>query len=278
MLVRERFFGEEATSNKGSQRFHGLAEHELVQEFDCWAADGRGEDLEANHLQIAQHTLELMQLKPHYQVLDLSCGSGWATCLLATRVPAGKAVGADISGEMIRLARKRSEGIQNAEFVQCNAEALPYSASTFDKVLCVEAFYYYPEQRRVLEEIYRVLVPNGRIFILIDFYRDNPCWRDWVEHLKVKVHLRSAAEYIALLKDCGLVHVEVQQIAERHPRSNGYLGAPRKVVQLFHCHPKMWIPNVTKQVRRSLEWRKCRRIGALLLIGSKPGSVEAKKA
>jgi arsenite methyltransferase len=278
MLVGERSFDEEATSNKGRERFHGLAEHELVQEFDCWATDGRGEDLEANHLQIARHTLELMQLKPHYQVLDLSCGSGWATRLLATRVPAGKAVGADISGEMIRLARKRSEGIQNVEFVQCNAEALPYSASTFDKVLCVEAFYYYPDQRRVLEEIYRVLVPNGRIFILSDFYRDNPCWRDWVEHLKVKVHLRSAAEYIALLKDCGLVHVEAQQIAERHPRSNGYLGAARKVVQLFHCHPKMWIPNVTKQVRRSLEWRKCRRIGALLLIGSKPGSVEAKKA
>jgi ubiquinone/menaquinone biosynthesis C-methylase UbiE len=278
MLVRERSSGEEATSNNGSQRFHDLAEHELAQEFDRWAADGRGEELEANHLQIARHTLELMQLKPRDHVLDLSCGSGWATCLLATHLPAGKAVGADISGEMIRLARKRSQRIQNVEFVQCTAEALPHAAGTFDKILCVEAFYYYPDQRRVLEEICRVLVPSGRVFILIDFYRDNPCWRDWIEHLKVKVHLRSAAEYTALLKDCGLVHVEAQHIAERHPRSNGYLGAARKVVQLFHCHPKMWIPNVTKQVRRSLEWRKCRRIGALLLIGSRPGSVEPGKA
>jgi SAM-dependent methyltransferase len=278
MLARERHSEEEATSNQESQAFPALAEQELAQEFDLWAADGRGEGLEANHLQIAQHTLELMQLKPQDRVLDLSCGSGWATCRLAACVPAGNAVGADISGEMIRLARKRSHGIQNVEFVQSTAEALTYAESTFDKILCIEAFYYYPDQRRVLEEIYRVLVPGGRVFILMDFYRDNPCWRDWIGHLKVKVHLRSAAEYIALLRDCGLVHVEARHIAERHPRSNGYLGSARKIVQLLHCHPKMWIPNVTKQARRSLEWRKCRRIGALLLIASKPGSVQARKA
>jgi ubiquinone/menaquinone biosynthesis C-methylase UbiE len=277
MLARERSSGEEATS-KESPRFQGLAEQELAQEFDRWAADGRGEGLEANHLQIARHTLGLMQLKPQDRVLDLSCGSGWATCLLGTCVPAGKAVGADISGEMIRLARKRSHGIQNVEFVQSNAEALPYATGTFDKILCVEAFYYYPDQHRVLEEIYRVLVPDGRIFILIDFYRDNPCWRDWIGHLKVRVHLRSITEYIALLRNCGLVDVEAQHIAERHPRSNGYLGSARKIIQLLYCHPKMWIPNVTKQVRRSLEWRKCRRIGALLLIATKPGSVQARKA
>jgi SAM-dependent methyltransferase len=277
MLARERSSGEEAIS-KESPRFQGLAEQELAQEFDRWAADGRGEGLEANHLQIARHTLGLMQLKPQDRVLDLSCGSGWATCLLGTCVPAGKAVGADISGEMIRLARKRSHGIQNVEFVQSNAEALPYAAGTFDKILCVEAFYYYPDQHRVLEEICRVLVPDGRIFILIDFYRDNPCWRDWIGHLKVRVHLRSITEYIALLRDCGLVDVEAQHIAERHPCSKGYFGSARKIVRLLYCHPKMWIPNVTKQVRRSLEWRKCRRIGALLLIATKPGSVQARKA
>lgn len=278
MLTRERNSGEEAASNRESQQFHGVAEQELAQEFDRWAADGRGEQLESNHLQIARHTLELMQLKPQDRILDLSCGSGWATRLLGTYVSAGRAVGVDISGEMIRLARKRSHGIQNVEFVQSNAEALPYAAGTFDKSLCVEAFYYYSDQRRVLEEICRVLVPHGRVFILIDFYRDNPCWRDWIGHLEVKVHLRSTTEYIAMLRDCGLVDVEAQRIAERHPRSNGYLGSWRKIIQLLYCHPKMWIPNVTKQVRRSLEWRKCRRIGALLLIASKPGSVEPRKA
>jgi ubiquinone/menaquinone biosynthesis C-methylase UbiE len=277
MLTRERNSGEEAASDKESQRFQGVAEQELAQEFDRWAADGRGEGLEANHLQIARHTLGLMQLKPQDSVLDLSCGSGWATCLLGTYVPAGKAVGVDISGEMIRLARKRSHGIQNVEFSQSNADALPYAAETFDKILCVEAFYYYPDQHRVLEEIYRVLVPDGRTFILIDFYRDNPCWRDWIDHMKVRVHLRSTNEYIAMLRDCGFVDVEAQQIAERHPRSNGYLGSAHKIVQLLYCHPKMWIPNVTKQVWRSLEWRKCRRIGALLLIARKSGSVQAEK-
>jgi ubiquinone/menaquinone biosynthesis C-methylase UbiE len=273
MLAKERHSGGEVPSREENQRFQGLAEKALAQEFDLWAVDGRGEGLEANHLHVARQGLALMQTKPQDRVLDLSCGSGWATRLLAAQLPAGKAAGVDISGEMIRIATERSRGIRNVEFVQSSAEALPYAEAAFDKILCIEAFYYYPDQHRVLDELYRVLVPGGRIFILIDFYRDNPCWSDWTGHLKVQAHLRSTAEYIALLKECGLVHIEARHIAERHPRSNGYLGSGHKIVRLFQCHPKLWIPNAAKQVRRSLQWRKWRRIGALLLVASKPGSL-----
>jgi ubiquinone/menaquinone biosynthesis C-methylase UbiE len=273
MLAKERHSGEEAPSREESQRFRGVAEKALEQEFDRWAIDGRGEGLEANHLHVARQALALMKLKPQDRVLDLSCGSGWATRLLAAQLPAGNAAGVDISGEMIGIATERSRGIRNVEFVQSSAEALPYPEGAFDKILCIEAFYYYSDQHRVLEELSRVLVPGGRIFILIDFYRDNPCWKDWIGHLEVKVHLRSTAEYIALLKESGLVHIEARHIAERHPRSNGYLGSSHKIVQLFHCHPKLWIPNAAKQVQRSLEWRKWRRIGALLLVARKPGSL-----
>jgi len=82
------------------------AEQRLQQEFNRWAADGRGEEMERHHLPITAPVLALMQLRPSDRVLDLGCGAGWATRLLAARVPQGKVIGVDISDEMIERARR----------------------------------------------------------------------------------------------------------------------------------------------------------------------------
>ena len=44
------------------------------------------------------------------------------------------------------------------------------------------------------------MAPRGRIFILINLYKDNEYSLQWVDLLKVPVHVRSAAEYIELLR------------------------------------------------------------------------------
>ena len=64
----------------------------------------------------------------------------------------------------------------------------------------MESFYYYPDQDRALAELFRVMAPHGRLFILINLYKDNPYSLQWVPKLKVPVHVRSAAEYVELLK------------------------------------------------------------------------------
>src|SRR5437773_12334377 len=92
------------------------AERQLQQEFNRWAAEGRGEEMERHHLPITAPVLELMQLQPADRVLDLGCGAGWATRLLAARVPQGKATGVDISDELIRRARQQSADFSNIDF------------------------------------------------------------------------------------------------------------------------------------------------------------------
>ena len=88
----------------------GTPDDRLQQEFNRWAEAGEGEKMEQHHLDITAKTIRRMDLRPGERVLDLGCGSGWATRLLARLVAEGpegfgQVVGIDISDEMIRQAR-----------------------------------------------------------------------------------------------------------------------------------------------------------------------------
>src|SRR5205807_52 len=135
-----------------------------------WAAAGEGPKMENHHLDITEKTLCLMNLRPGERVLDLGCGSGWATRLLARLVGDGpegfgQVVGLDVSDEMVRQAREASKDFENIMYVWGSAQQIPWEENFFDKVLSVESFYYYPDQDRALMELFRVMAPRGSLFI-----------------------------------------------------------------------------------------------------------------
>jgi ubiquinone/menaquinone biosynthesis C-methylase UbiE len=158
-------------------------------------------------------------------------------------------VGLDLSDEMIRQARAASRDFDNVMFVCGSAQQIPWEENFFDKALSVEAFYYYPDQERTLAELFRVLAPRGRFFLLINLYRDNPYSLRWVDELKVPVHVHSEAEYVQLLKAHAFEEVQAMRIPDDTPTPDQYSG---------------------KWFRSAEELRDFKRIGALLLTGRKP--------
>lgn len=222
----------------------------LRDEFNKWAADGRGDEMERHHISIVEQTLQHMQLTSGERVLDLGCGVGWASRIMARMVaPTGHVVGIDISDEMISRARAASRDVENTMFVWGSAQQLPWQENFFDKVLSVESFYYYADQERALAELFRVMAPKGKLFILINLYRENHYSLRWVEELKVPVQVRSEQEYVELLKKHTFEKVEAIRIPDETPTPESYSG---------------------KWFKSAEELRDFKRIGALLLIAHKP--------
>ncbi len=229
-------------------------DEKLQLEFNRWAEAGEGPKMENHHLDITEKTIRLMNLRPGERVLDLGCGSGWATRLLARIVADGaegfgQVIGVDVSDEMIRQARAASKDFENVMYVWGSATQIPWEENFFDKMLSVESFYYYPDQDRALAELFRVMAPKGRLFILINLYKDNPYSLQWVDKLKVPVHVRSAAEYVELVKKHLFENIEYRQIPDDTPTPDDY---------------------VTKSFRSLDDLKASKKTGALLLMASKP--------
>ena len=66
------------------------ADERLRREFNEWAEQGRGEEMEGHHISITEQTLALMKLHPGNRVLDLGCGAGWASRMMARAVANGE--------------------------------------------------------------------------------------------------------------------------------------------------------------------------------------------
>jgi ubiquinone/menaquinone biosynthesis C-methylase UbiE len=224
------------------------ADQKIQQEFNQWAAAGRGDEMEEHHSDITEQTLALMDLQANDLVLDLGCGTGWASRRMAKVVSAGEVVGLDVADEMLRRAENASQGIKNLKYVWGSAEKIPAADNHFTKVLSVESFYYYADQGKALDELRRVMAPGGRLFILINLYKDNHYSLRWATELKVAVQTKSEAEYIALLKQHGFKDVQGQRTPDRSPSPDVYSGK--------------WFKNAE-------ELKDFKRIGALLLTATK---------
>lgn len=103
---------------------------------------------------------------PHIQgprVLEVSPGTGWLLTQYAARF---ETHAIDLNRDLVEIARSnlRRAGI-TADLRVGDVEALPYADASFDTVLSTMAFSGYPDGRRALSEMVRVLRPGGRLVI-----------------------------------------------------------------------------------------------------------------
>ena len=110
----------------------------------------------------------LGRLTPGERVLDLGSGAGTDSLVAAQMVGAdGHVTGIDMTAPMLSKARAAAAemGVANAEFVEGEAEQLPFPDASFGVVISNGVIDLIPDKDAVLAELYRVLAPGGRMQI-----------------------------------------------------------------------------------------------------------------
>jgi SAM-dependent methyltransferase len=102
------------------------------------------------------------------RVLDLGSGAGTDSLIAAQMVgPTGSVIGIDMTPAMLSKARGAAAetGVSNVEFVESEAEHLPFPDGSFDVVISNGVIDLIPDKDAVFAELHRVLSPGGRIQI-----------------------------------------------------------------------------------------------------------------
>jgi ubiquinone/menaquinone biosynthesis C-methylase UbiE len=173
--------------------------------------------------------IELARASPGIRVLDMACGPGNLTRLLAQRVaPGGEVVGIDLAAGMIELAR--AEAIPNARFEIMDIENLAFDDRSFDVVTCGHGLQFCPDLHRALRETRRVMRPGGRLVasVPIDGMADTafevvadvidrwlPPRPEVVDQTATRMTVRDPSTFQQAATDSGFAAATVELIEER---------------------------------------------------------------
>jgi arsenite methyltransferase len=172
-------------------------------------------------------------------VVDLGSGGGLDVLLAAAKVgPAGKAIGIDMTPEMVDLARRNAAraGVDNAEFHLAPIDRIPLAADSVDCVISNCVINLATDKQAVFHEIFRILKPGGRVAIS-DIALKQPLPGELAANLMAYVGCIAGAisidDYRAGLVASGFANV---QVIDAHADLNVYAQVEN---QAGCCSPAM---------------------------------------
>jgi ubiquinone/menaquinone biosynthesis C-methylase UbiE len=98
-------------------------------------------------------------------ILDLGSGTGYLSIEIARRSPCLRVYGIDLGRQMVKIATRHADGVDNARFVFGNAAKLPFTDNSIDLVVSTGASHHWKTPRMVCDECYRVLKPGREAWI-----------------------------------------------------------------------------------------------------------------
>ena len=173
-------------------------------------------------------------LHPGETVLDLGSGGGADVLISARRVgPAGKAIGLDMTDEMLELARRNAAaaGVENVEFVKGYIEQMPLPSASVDVVISNCVINLSGDKATVIREAARVLRPGGRLAVsdvIADGDMDDVTRADMAAWTGCVAGALTSAEFSTLLAGAGFDDIEVTGTHRVHEHAAAAIVRARK--------------------------------------------------
>lgn len=174
-------------------------------------------------LALAEDLVDRVSVQPREHVLDVACGTGVVSRCAAHRVGSlGRVTGVELNPEMIEVAQKAAEYIDQVEFLEGDALELPVADKQFDVALCQQAIMFLPDRERAVREMHRALKPGGRVGL--DVFRTpefvpsfahlihalgKHAGPDAAEFMRAPFVMESVGQMRALFEQAGFTNIEV---------------------------------------------------------------------
>ena len=111
-----------------------------------------------SHAAVTQWALGFLNFGEEDRALDIGCGGGAALKKMSEKISKGHLTGVDYSPVSVELSREtNAQDIQNGKMniLEASVEHLPFENESFDKIITVESFYFWPDPAENLKDIYQ---------------------------------------------------------------------------------------------------------------------------
>jgi ubiquinone/menaquinone biosynthesis C-methylase UbiE len=183
------------------------------------------------HKGFYKNTAKVLNLQPDDTYLEIGFGSGLFIEKYASHV--ARIAGLDYSEDMVKLASSINKDLiksGKAEFRQGNASTLPWGDNEFSVVVGIETFFFWPDPKQSLKDIFRVLVPGGRLVLEMAYNKDDE--RDHSKQIeKYKLKLYSGVEMENLLRESGFSDVTIEYYQSLWIPFKGYIVPKGMIVK-----------------------------------------------
>jgi SAM-dependent methyltransferase len=138
---------------------------------------------------LGRRVMATLAPRPGERVLDIGCGSGATTVMLAQAVaPGGEAIGVDISRPMLDVARRRAEGLTGVRFLEADAQTAGFEPASFDAVFSRFGVMFFADPTAAFANIRSALRAGGRLAFI--------CWRPPFENPFMMLPMMAAAQHV----------------------------------------------------------------------------------
>jgi len=207
----------------------------VVETFDKWAEEGRDAELEHEHQDVARQVIAAMQLRPGERVLDLGCGNGWATRLLAQTNAGVQAIGVDASSKMVARAEALHSLKIRARYEVGTFEKLDFKDGHFDRIFSMEALYYAGDLGQAIRECFRVLKPGGSVETLVDYYEESKASEPWAKVMGLALHRLSESGWRAFFEKAGFSNVTTARVIDSRGPGSAHAFKGDECEPTFAC-------------------------------------------